>query len=332
MGAGGGWTRGLRFDPLPPLLSAGNEAIRFLSRRDLLDEEVGSVERLWGLAEPRKLTERQLPSGGWAYPAGNLKIRSQQDYNQLETFRVLRWLVEKYGMNRESPAISQAAEFLFSFQTQQGDFRGIAGNQYVPYYSAAFMELLVKAGYSDDPRIAKGFRWLLSERQNDGGWAFPLRTRGKNLGLSAFRAPTIEPDKSRPFSHLVTGIVLRAFAAHPLYRRSEEARLAGRLLASRFFKRDPYPDRGSPGFWTSFSFPFWFTDLLSALDSVSLLGLGREDPRVKMGLDWFADRQRKDGGWKLLLRIMVKEKERDLWMALAICRVFRRVAGLRTAQ
>jgi squalene-hopene cyclase-like protein len=332
LGAGAGWRWGLKCDPLPVLLSAKSEAIRYLSRRDLLDEKVGSVERLWVLPEARRLAERQLPSGGWAYPAGNPKIRSRQDYNQLETFRVLRWLVEKFGMNRDSPAVSRAADFLFSFQTKDGDFRGIGGNQYVPYYSAAFMELLVKAGYSDDPRITSGFRWLISARQDDGGWAFPLRTRGKRLGPATFGGPTIEPDRTKPFSHLVTGIVLRAFAAHPAYRKSEEARVAGRLLASRFFQRDPYPDRGSPSFWTSFSFPFWFTDLLSALDSVSLLGLGREHPQVRRGLDWLAARQRKDGSWKLALRIMVREEERDLWMTLAISRVFRRVTELGKAQ
>jgi len=284
------------------------------------------VERLWRLGEARKITDHQLASGCWRYHGGRPQIRSQQDYDQLETFRALRNLVEKYGMNRENPAIPGAAEFLFSCQTDEGDFRGICGNQYVPYYSAAFMELLIKAGFSDDPRIAKGFRWLLSIRQLDGGWAFPLRTAGKKLSTETFRASTIYPDKSQPFSHLVTGVVLRAFAAHPVYRRAAEARLAGRLLESRFFEQDRYPDRRSSSFWTSFSYPFWFTDLLSALDSLSKLGFDGEGPQVGKGLGWFASRQRRDGGWKLSLRLIEGEEERDLWMTLAISRVFKRFA------
>jgi hypothetical protein len=168
-------------------------------------------------------------------------------------------------------------------------------------------------------------------RQLDGGWAFPLRTVGKKLDPGTFRASTIYPDKSQPFSHLVTGVVLRAFAAHPAYRQAEEARLAGMLLESRFFEKDRYPDRRSPSFWTSFSYPFWFTDLLSALDSLSLLGFGVEHPQVGKGLEWFTRGQRRDGRWRLSLRLMAREEEADLWMTLAISRVFKRSANRGTA-
>ncbi len=159
------------------------------------------------------------------------------------------------------------------------------------------MELLVKAGYANDSRVEKGLQWLISIRQQDGGWAFPLRTMGHKLGPETFHAATIQPDRSKPFSHLVTGMVLRAFAAHPDYRRPRAAREAGNLLASRFFKPDKYPDRQAQGFWTSFSYPFWFTDLLSALDSLSLIGLGTSIPRIKEALDWFVARQRRNGLW-----------------------------------
>ena len=41
----------------------------------------------------------------------------------------------------------------------------------------------------------------------------------------------IQPDRSKAFSHLITGIVLRAFAAHRRYRATREA---GELLKSLF--------------------------------------------------------------------------------------------------
>lgn len=321
------WARRLKSNPIPVLLSAKGEPLRYFSQRDILGRKAGQIEGLWGLPEVRKITNRQLDSGCWRYHGGRPQIRSQEDYDQLETFRALRILVEKYGLNRKNPAIPRAAEFLFSCQTREGDFRGVCGNQYVPYYSAAFIELLVKAGFSDDPRIEKGFRWLLSIRQLDGGWAFPLRTVGKKLDAETFRAPTIYPDKSQPSSHLVTGVILRAFAAHPAFRRAQEARLAGMLLASPFFERDRYPDRQSPSFWTSFSYPFWFTDLLSSLDSLSQLGFDEDDPQISRGLEWFVNRQRRDGAWGLRLRLVEEERERDLWMTLAISRVFKRFAS-----
>lgn len=97
-----------------------------------------------------------------------------------------------------------------------------------------------------------------------------------------FRSETLQPDRTKPFSHLVTGVVLRAFAAHSKYRQLGEAKAAGELLASRFFKKDAYPDRGTVDFWTRFSFPFWFTDVLSSLDSLSLLRFRMQNSQIKL--------------------------------------------------
>jgi hypothetical protein len=60
---------------------------------------------------------------------------------------------------------------------------------------------------------------------------------------------TVEPDRSRPSSHLITGIVVRALAAHPRYRHSADTRRAAELVKSRFFRRDVYPDRAAPSNW-----------------------------------------------------------------------------------
>ena len=85
-------------------------------------------------------------NGAWQYPGGGIAgHRASEDYDQLETFRNLGILVEKYGFDRRHPAIQAAAEYLFSKQTTEGDLRGIYGNQYSPNYSAAMMELLIKA-------------------------------------------------------------------------------------------------------------------------------------------------------------------------------------------
>jgi len=328
----GDWRDQLRFDPLPPLLSSRNESLTYFVRRDLLDEPPGSVEVLWQTSEVRRLISRQLEDGAWKYPGGKRYIRSQDNYNQIETYRILAQLVEKHGLNRKHPAIARTAEYLFSHQTGEGDFaRGILGNQYGPYYSAATMELLVKAGYEADPRVESGFRWLLSVRQKDGGWAIPMRTVGCKFGglggwTKLLQASTFSPDFSKPFSHMVTGMVLRAFAAHSKHRSAPEAVAAGNLLASRFFRRDAYPDRQGISFWTGFSYPFWFTDLLSALDSLSVMGFSRDNSQIKIALDWFVARQRKQGNWKLHL-LRSRDRDLPLWISLAICRVFKRLGS-----
>lgn len=318
------WRAWLRYDPLPLLLSSENEALDYFVKRDLLGDDIKPVETLWHLPRVAKIARKQRDDGSWRYRGRRPGEEWGQDYNQLETYRVLGWLVELYGLNREHPAVEGAAKFLFSCQTEEGDFRGIYGSQYTPNYSAGIMELLTKAGYGRDRRIECGFRWLLSIRQNDGGWALPLQTVGARLDKALMASETLEPDPSKPFSHWATGVVLRAFAAHDEYRETKEARSAGMLLASSLFGRGRYPARQDAKFWTRFTFPFWFTDLLSALDSLSWLGIDRGHNRVKKGLDWFRGRKKADGGWDLHL---LKNKSIDdlhLWTDLAICRLFKR--------
>jgi hypothetical protein len=322
------WKAHLRYDPLPPLLESGHAAILFATRRDLLGEAAGPVGSLWRLPAVERLVRRQRPDGRFPYPGGGKPhLRRTEDYDQIETFRALADLVEKYGGTKALSAVEKAASFLFSRQTAEGDFRGIYGQQYTPNYSAAIMELLIKAGYGREPRIARGFRWMLTNRQKDGGWAIPMLTvRGKwDQGYMA--RPALAPDRDRPSSHMVTGIVLRAFAAHPQQRRSREAKEAAELLAGRLFCRDLYPGREKPEFWTKFSFPFWFTDLLSALDSLTLIGLGPEHPKVAEALEWLIQSQGKDGAWNVALLRSGGDKQVRQWVGLAICRVFKRLYG-----
>ena len=155
----------------------------------------------------------------------------RENYDQLETFRQLGILVEKFGFTRQHPSIERAATYLLSFQTDEGDLRGIYGNQYAPTYVGAILEVLIKAGYADDPRIAKALAWLLAMRQSDGGWAIPVRTVGVPFPefIDVERHPRpLAPDRSKPSSHLVTGMVLRAFAAHPAWLKASRGSRSGK--------------------------------------------------------------------------------------------------------
>jgi hypothetical protein len=321
------WRRQLSIDPLPTLLSSENEALRYFVSRDLLGAKVGPVDALWELPQVAKVLRKQQEDGSWKYPGGKPELRSPENYNQLQTYKVLMDLVGKYGFTREHPALARAAEFLFGFQTEEGDLRGIYRAQYTPNYTAAITELLVKAGYGEDGHIHKVFSWLLSIRQEDGGWAVPMRS-GVPKGTSTVKEAywveePIQPHRSRPFSHWCTGIVLRAFAAHEEYRQRPEARAAGELLKSRFFKPDTYPDRKAVSFWEKIRYPFWWTDILSALDSLWWLGFSREDPDIQKGLDWLIANQEEGGLWQARY-LTGGDKDIHLWTTLHVCRVLRR--------
>lgn len=320
------WKESLPYDPVPYLRSFDNPALDYFTCRDLLAESPGLLESLWHLPQPSRLLQRQRPDGSWSYP-GKASDPGRK-YAQVETYRNLGVLVEKYAFDRRHEAIAHLAEFLFSCQTHEGDIRGIYGTQYTPNYTAAMLELLIKAGYIHDERIEKGFSWLLSMRQEDGGWAIPITTASVRWAEAELLPKPLQPDPQRPFSHMVTGVVLRAFVAHPRWKSNPETRHAGELLLSRLFERDAYRGRGDKAYWEATSFPFWFTDIVSALDSLSILGFTREDARLQAALDWLAARQQPDGSFDLRL-LRSAEKDTSAWVALAICRIFKRLYASR---
>ena len=321
------WIENLNYNPLEPLVNCNNIAIRLNVDKYLLNKQIDPSEKLWKLKEVEKILKKQNEFGYWTYPAGKLDIRTQENYNQIETYRQLGFLIEKYMMSRKSKGVHKACEYLLSFQTSEGDIRGIYGNQYSPNYTAGILELLIKAGYQDDRRVIRGLDWLLNIRQNDGGWAIPVRTRGLKLDVmySSSKEKTTLPDRHKPFSHMVTGVVLRAFAIHPKYSKMEEIIDAARLMTTRFFLADKYSDRKAPIFWEKFTFPFWFTDLLSALDSLSLLGFTDQDTQIKKAIHFFIQAQDPSGLWTTLQLLKIKGPIAYQWISFVISRTLKRL-------
>jgi hypothetical protein len=325
------WRKLFHHDPVPILFASGNKAIMYFTQRDLLGESLEPVESLWEIPQAVKILRKQQNDGSWKYPGRNAHAPTTENYNLLETFRNLGQLVEKFGVNSNHPAVKKGADYLFSCQTEEGDFRGIYGNQYAPNYSSAIMEILIKAGYEEDPRISKGMEWLLSLRQEDGGWAAPLRTCRISYKDAIRSQAPLQPDRRKPFSHLITGMVLRSFAEHSHYRTCDCAINAGQLLASRFFKPDKYVDRRNASYWESVSFPFWFTDIVSALDSLSKMDFSTDNPAIQDALERLTQQQMENGLFDLKL-LKTKDKDTSYWVVLAICRIFQKFFKTRERQ
>jgi len=88
------WRRRLIFDPLSPLITAENEAIRYYARRDLLGEAVPPIASLWELNEVRRLLRKQKDNGCWPYRGARRSyLRSADNYDQLRSARNVphRW-------------------------------------------------------------------------------------------------------------------------------------------------------------------------------------------------------------------------------------------------
>jgi hypothetical protein len=319
------WLDALNVNPLPALLAWDDPALRYFVRRDLLVEPVSPVETLWEIQAAAQLIKKQQADGSWRYRGKSGDAHSVTDYALLETYRNLRVLVEMYGFQRDHRALSKAAEYVFEHQTEQGDIRGIIGNQTMPYYHGAILELLIKAGYADDPRVERGLAWLLSVRQDDGGWLVPAQTvPPKKKTREFWLGDPISAERSKPHAHLATGMALRPFAAHPAYRRRAEVIAAGEALKSRFFRADKYNDRKAPAYWLKFQFPFWWANLLTALDTLSWLSFDPQDGDIAKGLDWFLSHQSADGLWETGYGSGKGAENNRRWVGLATCRVLRR--------
>jgi hypothetical protein len=319
------WIDLLKNDPLPALLGGNDPALEYFTRRDLLNQAVGGVDTLWKLPNMSRLVDKQKPDGSWHYPGKSNHPATTTNYDLLETYRSLRLLVEMAGFQREHPALPRAAEYIFTCQTDEGDIRGILGNQYMPYYHGAILTLLIKAGYAEDTRVHKGLTWLLAMRQDDGGWIIPAQVvPAKEKTGQFWRGSALLPERGRPSSHLATDMALRPFAAHPAYRSQPGVLAAARLLKERILQADRYNDRKGAGYWLKFQFPFWWHSLIATLDSLSQLGFNKDDDDIKRGLLWFVEHQMADGLWDTCYGNGKQADRMRRWVGLAICRVLRK--------
>ena len=94
----------------------------------------------------------------------------------------------------------------------------------------------------------------------------------------------------------------------------------------RFFKPDKYVDRGARAYWTKLTYPFWRTDIPSALDSLWLIGFAKDDAQIREDSEWLVACQQESGLWR---SGFAKAQDRDahLCVSLAAYRVLKRFYG-----
>jgi hypothetical protein len=310
------------------LLSRGNLPILYWLKKDILEVPVDrEFKNLCNFGARLRILSGQREDGSW--PKDRVKAPCLENRPEflIETLKNAYKLYD-YGCRLDNDQVQSSIHYLFSSQTAEGDFRATAFNEYSPGFHALTLEILCRYGLERDVRIQKGFGWILKNRQKDGGWAIPCRTISKDQVEQRYQRPSgnkkrpFKPDRSKPFSHLITGTVLRALAESTTWRGSKECHKAGELVLSRFFQEDRYQDRRSASHWEELTYPFWTTNILSSLDSFSKIGFPAAQPRISQSLEWLLSKQDHRGYWESDATKATLEDH--LWMTFAVLRVFRR--------
>lgn len=315
------------------LLARGSLPILYWLKRDILDVPVDRESRnLRKYATRVRILETQKPDGYWWDKRSDTPLQWQKTLYRMDTLRNLYRLYD-YGCTVREDGILRALNFLFSLQAKEGDFRGTVVNEHTPTFHALVLEIVCRYGLDKDRRVQKGFRWLQANRQRDGGWAHfngglsAEKTNSSSSGPHQRQRPPFKPAKSQPSSHHVTGMILRAFAASPTWKKTKQARQAGELLLSSFFQQEVWGDRIFRPDWDKICYPFWNSHILSSLDALSKLGFSREDGRVQKGLDWLLKKQNSQGFWECGNNKTTMEDH--LWVTLAVLGVLKRFDLLR---
>jgi hypothetical protein len=265
-------------------------------RRDLIDDsEAPGLDEVWGYPEVKALVKKIEKDGHFAPKATEKALGGPEFAAALATLRGIDRLAD-LGVRADAAGakvpkeLQKSVDFLLSSQEADGGLEALSitdvpktkGKMPALHFQGWAVSALCRAGFESDPRVEKGLQFLIERRQDDGGWAW----RGVRTDSAA-----------RPSSHLITGMVLRAFAASAARRASREARRAAELLATRFLQPDRYPDRKAPSFWEILTEPRFYTDVLDALDTVTAIGLGKENSGVRTAEAYLRSRQASDGLW-----------------------------------
>jgi hypothetical protein len=336
-----GWRARLASDPIPRLLREGSPSVLARVRRDLIDDsEAPTPGEIAEYPEVKTVLKKMEKNGTYAPKALEKALGGAKFASCLATLRALDRLAD-FGMRIEGDGagspIRKIADALLDSQATDGGIADLAladtpkgrAKAVALHFQGWAVSSLCRAGFEGDPRVERGFQHLLERRQDDGGWAW----RGVRTDSAA-----------RPSSHLVTGMVLRAFASSTQRRGSREARRAAELLATRFLQPDRYEDRKAPAFWELLTEPRFYTDVLDGLDTITAIGLGKENSGVRTAEAYLRSRQANDGLWypgppaKLEGAAAAKltgekgkdkDKEKDvdaaIWLTLRVLVVLRRI-------
>ncbi len=296
------WSKVLKADPTDRLPKEVGQLDRYYILREIMekpedDAEVSSLRK--ELVD--EILSKQLENGSWKDKA--------YDYENGTTHQLMK-LVE-LGLSAQDAPIKKGVDYLFHCQARNGSFVqgrttcGVDESNLVQ--TNAVLLALARTGYGDDPRVVKGYDWLCSWQQEDGSWSSP---RAKSSREQAEGYP-------HPYCGLhATCNALLGLSATQKTRQSQAAQRGAEFILSVYGSRYNRSDN-SPYAVTRIPFDgAWFDRRLllpgdtnrpdnvievittvQVLSTLSMLGYGLDNERVRRGLERLMGFQSQDGLW-----------------------------------
>ena len=295
------WKSVLKADPTDRLVQQTGHLARYYILREIMEksEEDAEVSSLQNDLRD-EILGKQMENGSWNGKA--------YDYQNGTTHQLMT-LIE-LGLSAQDAPIKKGAEYLLQRQAENGSFVqgghqcGVDANLVV---TNAVLLALARTGYGDDPRVAKGYEWLCSWQDEDGSWLSPRAKRSREQG----------DGYPHPYCGLhATCNVLLGLSATESTRESQAAKRGAEFILSSYGTKY---DRGIEPPYDLTSTPFegaWHDpncvppesidgsdreiELLSTshvLETLSMLGYGLENGKVRAGVERLMRFQSQDGFW-----------------------------------
>lgn len=288
----------------PLLLSDPSPNLRYLVLKYLLDEpeEASELENLRN-QDPiiKKLLTSQNPDGSWNPES----ITGNAPQGKIQT--TAQALTRLGYMELDHPAISKAAEYIYSHQEKDGswplgnykaDSDGVDGYDVMSLQTSLPLRGLVAAGYAEDPRSEQAFDWLVEQQLPDGAW--PTGVAGDVYGYVAGyrRLP-----HSRWGCRSNTTAAVSCLSMHPERRNGNETRRAMDHLLGRETRERHYlgfeiariigsePATGFITYYARF-------DVSHILKLLTRVGAATSDQRVEDLVEFIREQQSGYGFWE----------------------------------
>jgi hypothetical protein len=269
-------------------LLSGDPFVRYRTLIDLLDrnekdkEVIATKKLIFKDRLIKRIFAKQNKNGYWGTPQDIYAWFPKKD----TTFWLLSMLAD-FGFAKDNNKIARACEYVFSTQHPSGGFG--CGPPYTPYdcFTGILTEALAKLGYVNDPRLKRGYDWIMNRSRRDGG--FWCKNTGQTRG----------PREKEPSCAFATLCVLSALVQNPKLVNSGVAKRAvGFMLTCwdnqgkiKYAGHDSQIGKG----WDKLKYPFTDYRILKYVDVLTRFEFGREDPRMKAIIDILISKQDNNG-------------------------------------